>query len=61
MIANPHKQQIPPLRCAPVGMTNLLQLLQRQDASLHSGGESQMPRYGFTRIMTTPWLGTSAE
>jgi hypothetical protein len=21
MIANPHKQQIPPLRCAPVGMT----------------------------------------
>jgi hypothetical protein len=23
MIANPHKQQIPPLRCAPVGMTNL--------------------------------------
>jgi hypothetical protein len=22
MIANPHKQQIPPLRCAPVGMTN---------------------------------------
>ena len=22
VIANPHKQQIPPLRCAPVGMTN---------------------------------------
>jgi hypothetical protein len=23
-IANPHKQQIPPLRCAPVGMINYL-------------------------------------
>src|SRR5580704_17846135 len=24
LIANPHQQQIPPLRCAPVGMTHLL-------------------------------------
>src|SRR6266566_3168492 len=36
MIANPEKQQIPPLRCAPVGMTNLCRhfrnrtLLQRR-------------------------------
>src|SRR6266566_6382490 len=31
MSADPHKQQIPPLRCAPVGMTNLCQSFQRQD------------------------------
>jgi hypothetical protein len=29
MIPNPRKQQIPPLRCAPVGMTELSQNIYR--------------------------------
>jgi hypothetical protein len=37
MIADPQNRQIPPLRCAPVGITNLSQSLQRRDTKYEGG------------------------
>ncbi len=43
MIANPDKQQIPPLRCAPVGMTNYFNNFKDRTLAFNQGRESQMP------------------
>jgi hypothetical protein len=41
MIANPHKQQIPPLRCAPVGMTDYFNNFKETTLTFNQDGESR--------------------